>query len=284
MTGKILAIWLAASLFVAPLAVAEMEIIQLRSRTVKDVLPVLKPLLNGEGALSGIDDQLIVRTSPENLAMIKKVLAQIDRPLRNLLITVKQGVAGDSYSSESEISVTGKIGERGVIGVNPGSASRGGVVVGGSSGEIEGRGRFVERRGSEDSSHTQQVRTLDGREATIHMTLQIPIVVPRVDHFGFGHSHSQSVSFQNVTTGIRVLPQSNGDRVTLSVQPQLSSLQPGGIQVQQTSTTVSGKLGEWIEVGGLAQQSSGENSGILQWRQSRGAEDRSIYLKVEAVD
>lgn len=284
MTGKILALCLAASLLISSAAVADVEIIQLRSRTVKDVIPVLRPLLNGEGVLSGIDDQLIVRTTPENLTMIKEVLAQIDRPLRNLLITVKQGVAGASYSSESEISVSGRIGERGVIAVNPGSASRGGVAFGGSTGEIGGRGRFVERRGNNSGSHTSQVRTLDGREATIHMTLKIPIVVPRVDHFGFGHSHSQSVSFQNVTTGFRVLPRSNGDRVTLSVQPQLSSLQPGGIQVQQTSTTVSGRLGEWIEVGGLVQESSGESSGILQWRQGREKEDRSIYLKVETVN
>ena len=72
------------------LAAQEVEIIELRHRTVEDVLPVLEPLVEPGGALSGMNGHLIVRTSPGNLQELRKVLSVIDRPARQLLIRVSQ--------------------------------------------------------------------------------------------------------------------------------------------------------------------------------------------------
>ena len=44
----------------------EMEVIPLRHRTVEQVLPTLRPLLEPGGALSGMNDQLILRASRKN--------------------------------------------------------------------------------------------------------------------------------------------------------------------------------------------------------------------------
>ena len=48
-----------------------LEIIPLRHRTVEQVLPVLRPLLEPGGTLSGSRGQLILRASPANLAEIR---------------------------------------------------------------------------------------------------------------------------------------------------------------------------------------------------------------------
>jgi hypothetical protein len=45
-----------------------LEIIPLRYRTVDQVLPALRPLLEPGGTLTGQGNQLIVRASPDNLA------------------------------------------------------------------------------------------------------------------------------------------------------------------------------------------------------------------------
>jgi type II secretory pathway component GspD/PulD (secretin) len=71
------------------LAQQALEIIPLRHRTVDQVLPVLQPLVEPGGALTGQSGQLIVRASPANLAEIKRALEAIDRPLRRLQISVR---------------------------------------------------------------------------------------------------------------------------------------------------------------------------------------------------
>src|SRR4030088_2065636 len=71
------------------LAQQALEIIPLRHRTVEQVLPVLQPLVEPGGALTGQSGQLIVRASPANLAEIKRALEAIARPLRRLQISVR---------------------------------------------------------------------------------------------------------------------------------------------------------------------------------------------------
>jgi len=71
------------------LAQESIEVIPLRNRTAEQVIPVLQPLVAPGGALTGQAYQLIVRTSPENLAQIRQALAAIDQPQRRLKISVR---------------------------------------------------------------------------------------------------------------------------------------------------------------------------------------------------
>lgn len=66
-----------------------LEIIALRHRTVEQVLPVLQPLLEPGGTLSGSRGQLFLRASPANVAEIRRALEAIDRPARRLQISVR---------------------------------------------------------------------------------------------------------------------------------------------------------------------------------------------------
>src|SRR6478735_9601175 len=87
-TTNILAFCLALA-SAASLGQGAIEVIPLRHRTAEQVIPVLQPLLAPGGALSGQYNQLIVRTSPENLAQIRQVLESIDKPSRRLMISVR---------------------------------------------------------------------------------------------------------------------------------------------------------------------------------------------------
>src|SRR5438105_7458395 len=66
-----------------------LEIIPLRHRTAEQVLPALQGLVEPGGTLSGQGSQLIVRTTPANLAEIRRALAAIDTPARRLQISVR---------------------------------------------------------------------------------------------------------------------------------------------------------------------------------------------------
>jgi hypothetical protein len=66
-----------------------LEIIPLRHRTVDQVLPVLQPLVEPGGTLSGSRGQLFLRASPANAAEIRRALDALDRPAKRLQISVR---------------------------------------------------------------------------------------------------------------------------------------------------------------------------------------------------
>jgi type II secretory pathway component HofQ len=94
---------LAAALGTATAMAQDLEIIELQHRRAEDVIPIVQPLLDPGGVLSGVDDKLLVRTTPANLAQIREAVAAIDRPQRQLLITVGQGTVTGSTQPAREV-------------------------------------------------------------------------------------------------------------------------------------------------------------------------------------
>lgn len=88
-----------------------LEIIPLRHRTVEQVLPVLRPLLEPGGTLSGTSNQLFIRASPANVADIRRVLEALDQPLRRLQISVRFDQFADG--TRQGIGAGGTISNRG---------------------------------------------------------------------------------------------------------------------------------------------------------------------------
>lgn len=82
-----------------------LEVIPLRHRTAEQVIPVRRPLLAPGGALTGRHNQLIVRTTPSNLAQLRGVLEAIDRPARRLAISVRFDGADSAARSGAQGSV-----------------------------------------------------------------------------------------------------------------------------------------------------------------------------------
>jgi len=99
LAGTLTGLWL---LIAVGSAWADMEIIPLRHRTVDQVLPVLRPLLEPGGALSGMNDQLVIRASRENIVQLRKVLESIDVAPRRLVISVRQDSGAHHSGAASE--------------------------------------------------------------------------------------------------------------------------------------------------------------------------------------
>ncbi|UCF75162.1 MAG: hypothetical protein JSU71_13110, partial [Betaproteobacteria bacterium] len=78
----------------------------------------------------------------------------------------------------------------------------------------------------------------------------------------------------------------SGDRVTLDISPQRETLSGdvrGGVNVQRVVTTVSGRLGEWMELGGVGKDATGQQSVLLGRSSSVTRDDRRVLLKVDEV-
>ena len=82
------------------------EVIELRHRSAEDLLPLLRPFVETGGAISGQGSQLMVRASPANLGQLRELLATLDRPPRQLLITVRQDRAEERAQDNASTSGT----------------------------------------------------------------------------------------------------------------------------------------------------------------------------------
>jgi type II secretory pathway component GspD/PulD (secretin) len=228
-----------------------LEVITLKYRTAEQVIPVLEPLIPKPGTLSGLQQQLIVRTTPANLADIKQVLTTLDAVPRRLLITVRQDAALDS-------------------------------------------GRSDNTRSLDSDRNTQTLQVLEGNSAFIRTGQSVPLpqyqVSRTIVNGRIVDRVIDSVEYRDAMTGFYALPRLAGDRVTLEISPQRDTpptpernLPHGSVNVQRVATTVSGRLGEWIEIGRLAQGVSNEQSVVLGNTRGTSTDNRRILIRVDLI-
>jgi len=265
-----------------------LEVIPLRYRTAQEIIPIIQPLLPREGSVSGLQSQLVVRTTPANLEEIKRILASIDVAPRQLLITVRQD--SDITRQRSSAEVSGSVGgEHGRVAVPGSRETRGGNVVL-RDGDDRVRANVQESESTTSDRNTQSVRVLEGREAYVSVGQSVPVRERQVRRAVVGGQVVEQVvegtQYRDVATGFYVVPRMTGDRVTLDVSPQRESLSrqvPGAVNVQSMNTTVSGRLGEWMEIGGLSRDASGQQTVILGRSSGATRDNRRVLVKVDEI-
>lgn len=260
-----------------------LEVVTLNYRTAEQVIPVLAPLIPKPGTISGLQQQLIIRTTPANLADLKKVLTTLDAMPRRLLITVRQDAALDSDRIRAEISGNAS---------SDGTQSR--AVVQAGRGDDIVRGRVDSTRSLDSDRNTQTLQVLEGNSAFIRTGLSVPLpqrqVLRTIVNGQIVERVIDSVEYRDVMTGFYALPRLAGDRVTLEISPQRDTLSTqnqnlphGSVNVQRVATTVSGRLGEWMEIGRLAQGVSDEQTVVLGSTRGASTDNHRILIKVDAI-
>lgn len=260
-----------ALLTVSLVAQAATEIIPLNYRTADDVLPVAQSVLGSDGRVNAYGNQLIVNASPGKISELRQLITQLDTPPKRLLISVDTN--DSSLQDDHGYSVDGSI-------------SAGGVDIQAGKGEINGRDqvRIIRRSTASRSGGVQQVQTTEGYPALIQVGQSVPLTSTTRGPYGQVYNQTQ---YRNVTQGFYVTASLTGDIVHLSISThndKLSQSQTGAIDIQSADTRVSGKLGEWITIGGVNEQSQGNRSDILQRRSTQGSQDMSMRLKVETLN
>ena len=261
------------------IAQTQLEVILLRNRIVDEMIPIIRPMLKGNESVTGMNQQLIVRASPRKIKEIKGLLEQIDGRLRNLRITVKQGLRSQLSRQERDVSGEVPVGDSGRIIINP--EAKGGVILENKSGKAAVRGRISDRESFLDEMNTQVVTTLEGNPATIYIGQQIPFNVTERFRSGNTVTNFNSSQFKDVRTGFKVLPHIRDDQVILEISPQQSRVTNGRIETTGLNTVVKGKVGEWIELGGLNQGQDSQGLQIAGRNMSRKVDKRTVFIKVE---
>ena len=261
-----------------------LEIIPLKHRLVNDVVPTLQALVAEGGTVTGMNDQLIIRTTPENLADLKNVLAALDAKLKQLRITVRQDIDAHSQLRENELSarITG-----GDVQARVGRPARGpGASITYGDGDNHVQYRNFSTQGVHDADNTHFVHAIEGSPAFISAGKSVPIPQHSVVWTPYGATVFGSIRYRNVGAGFYVLPRVAGDRINLEISPFAENLNRSGgglIDSRGLSTTFSGRLGEWIPLGGAAQAFNDSTSGTLYSTRHQGSDVYDVWVKVEVI-
>jgi len=241
-------------------AQADLEVIALRHRSAEELIPILRPLLEPGGVMTGQGYQLIVRASDRNLAEIRSALASLDRPLRRLVISVRHGASAEELQRAQ--------GARATIG-----GRDSGVSV-----------HIAEARGGSQEQGEQRVQVLEGGRAWIAASQSRPLVERSIVRSTDGRVIRETTTLQQATTGFEVVPRLAGGVVHLEIAPQREALAPGGLaRSERIATVISARLGEWVEIGGAAASVAAGERGVLSTRELRSGGAGSIWIKVEEV-
>lgn len=277
---------LGAALGLVALAVVaeELRLIPLRSRPAHEIIPLVRPLLGPNDALSGNGFQLIVRASPARIREIEKLLAQIDVAARQWTLTVRQAVVSERENSRYAVSGEAKVGENvRIIATGRSAPASGGVAeVSGSQGRarIEGESASTNMR----DEHRQILRVQDGQRAYIRAGQAVPRVKSVLTMTQNQTILAQGVELANVVTGFDVLPRAQGDLVHLEITPRLSSLEDPAqalVSFHELRTTVAVKPGEWVDLGLLGGTGEAVRRAFVEGNATREGERRTILVRID---
>lgn len=261
----------------------EIETIELHNRTSEDVIPVLKPMVKPGGAITGTGYKLIIRSTPENIEELKQLLASIDTEIKTVLITVATRAQAEHARSAARAQINVNAGDtQAQVGeVDPG-APGGGVHT--NKGGVSVDTQIIETQSHQDTPGMQQMRVAEGTWGSIQMGQAIPITARHRNPDG---TVTATITYKNVTSGFEVMPRLNGDRVNLTIRPFKSALSAqggGAIDTQSMETSITGKLGEWISLGGSSTSATTDSSGIVSRTQLRDAQIDQLWVKVEVLN
>lgn len=258
------------------------ETIQLHQRTANELIPVLQPMVENGGSITGTGYKLFVRSSPTNIAQLRQMISQIDVAPKQLLISVSldRAVMQENARASAHVKVRGKT----TLEIGKQSHAPGGVEIHGQNdSRIKYDARIFERTRAKHAPQVQTMRVTEGLWATIKTGQAIPVATRSRNHDG---TVTETYTYTAVASGFQVLPRVNGDNVTLSIRPQSQSPQPGlsgAYNTTEIDTTVSGKLGQWIALGSVDTSQLHSGTGIGYRTQQHSDEHNQIYVKVEHI-
>ncbi|MGD8631342.1 MAG: hypothetical protein PVH38_10510 [Gammaproteobacteria bacterium] len=252
------------------------EVIELQYRTLDEVIPVIRPLLGANDSVTGMGNNLVLKAPAERIRQVRQLLVQLDRPPQRLLITVgNEGEVARSsrgYSGSADI----KSGD-GQISIN----SPGRPVD-----ESSVRIRLHDRTTQRSSKSGYQVQVLEGRPAYISSGVRVPVSgVERYYHNGMPYER-RTTQLQEVSGGFYVVPRLQGDSVMLEILQHDDRLtrRQDVVSTQSTGTVVRGRLGEWLQLGGIDTTTDSSQGGLGRSVSGQDSELRQISVKVDCLD
>ena len=251
-----------------------LEVIELRARFPEDLIPTLRPLAGPDGTLVGANHSLFVRAAPARLADIRRALAVLDQPARDLLIQVRQRGSSASQGSAAGARIDQRVGGDGNGRVRIGPPGPGGSAVGAWAGQR-----------SQQRDLTQEVRALDGQRAFIAIGEELPLSYRELAVGPDGGVVREGRTYRHAESGFYVRPRVLGEQVTLDISTRDTARGTRGtLETSAMQGRVQGRLGDWIPLGLSNTAQSSQGGGLLTYGTTKGGAEQRIELRVLPLD
>lgn len=255
---------------VSALASEGIEVVPLQQRPAEEIIPIIKPVLRNGETVTGKGYQLVISASPGRMAEIKSTVEQLDGAVQQVRIAVRRAsprdIDAENLRARSRLSVT-----------------NGNV-------DASARARIHSTRTRSQDDDQYSVTTLEGTPAYIQTGESIP-VPGGYGVYGGPVTPAGIVSpgmwYKDVNSGFYAVARVHNDDVTLHISSQRDALSNRGNGTINTSglvTTVRGRLGEWLQLGGTSDASSQRSTGITHSTRAREDEKTLWWVKVDPVD
>jgi len=268
---------LAAAVLLAVLSMTahalDTEIIQVRYRNAQELVSIASPMLGPAGRISADarTNMLIVVGTPEAIERIAGLVQQLDRPPVPLRIDVRFGQRRSA--AETTAAAEGRLSGDGWE-VSTGDDAQDGVRI-----------RVQDRTRREDKTARVSVTTVSGRPAYIRYGSEVPY---RERQAGVCRRYGgcpTAVTFHRVETGFWVTPRLAGDRIDLTIDPQIADLASGRqVRFAAASTHLVVDGGRWVQIGGGDERTGAALTEILGVADGEKTAAFSIFLRVERLD
>ena len=250
-------------------AETEFKIITLQHRFANDFLPIISPMVGENGTATGMDNQLILRASPERMREIEATVAKLDAAKVNRKITVNTSNSTQSRQDRTEASGKVKVGK-----VTVGNDRRAPP----NSGNVE----IARNTHNTQQNSSQFINVLDGERAFIRVGQIVPFTQEWVTITRRYVQIDRTTDWQEISTGFAVRPHTVGNQVELEITPRIAKLNSSGyIDFEELTTTLRATLGDWVDIGATMQQNDEVSRKILGVQNVSSQQTTSLTIKVD---
>ena len=269
-------------LLVSSAQAGSISTIQLQNRPAEEIIPVVKPMLGADDAISGQGFRIFLRSSPQTLAQVKDMIEILDIAAKTLQISVFQGNTRGLSALGLEGNIQVESGNASIdIGSDANNNRDGGGSITYSTNNGSGSINSTSTRIRLEDNPIHQIRVTEGTEAYIETGEQIPYFSGT--HWIVPGTVAGGIEYKDVTTGFYVLARIHGDNVTLQVSPFKNSQGNGNIETQYANTTITGRIGEWLLIGGATEQIKRSQSSTASYSSTQSRNNESIWIKTDLV-
>ena len=239
-------------------APADTAVIALHHADASQVAAALAGTLPDGAAIRVYRQQLVLSGSPADIAGMKELIALLDAPSRQLLISLRS--AQTTARQRDQVSISGG-GQAPHSQRWPGATSTSTLTVVRQS-----------RGGTLAADGTQSIRAAEGQDALL--LLSAPVALP----VGQGRS-----VVYDAGTGFWVNARISGGRAVVALRSRERQAGTSG-NVIHIDTQLSGPIGQWLPVGDLSGGSARSERSLTSAERSGQSSASTMMLKVELLD
>lgn len=250
-SNKILTILILCVSLISSVFAYELEIVNLNHRPAKEIIPLLKPLVDKDGSISGEKYVLFIKTSYKNFQQLKKAITTLDADFRQLRISIMQESATNMKRYGYNVSKDAK----------------------------KTNAKIYSTQRTSSNPKQQTIQVTEGQWATLQTGMSIPSISRSQNPNG---TITESIQYKTIVSRLKIHPVINGNNINVKIKSFTGNKDAiESDAIQGINTSVTGTLGEWIALGGIISATDNSKTGFTFSTQRNSDLSQQIFIKID---